>query len=87
MLPRMRILACLLPLSLTACADSQALEPVKTSLRCPELPRDLTAEARRKPVIKGEKGIEISGWLVRQVHVKNAALIRSIKLYNACRKT
>jgi hypothetical protein len=51
------------------------------------VPRDLTAEAARKPQIKGDKGIEVSGWLVRQVHVKNAALARSIRLYNACRKT
>jgi hypothetical protein len=56
-------------------------------MRCPPLPRDLAAEARRKPTIKGAHAIEVSGWLVADVRRKNSALVRSIKLYNACRTT
>jgi hypothetical protein len=49
------------------------------------MPSDLAAEAKRKPVVKGETWAEVSGRLVNQVHSKNAALRRSIQLYNDCR--
>lgn len=51
------------------------------------LPSDLTAEANRKPTIRGTSGLEVSGWLIGDIKRKNFALIRSIKLYNACRNT
>lgn len=82
---KMVLLALCLPLSLPACGGSP--EPIKTALRCPALPSDLAAEAKRKPTIKGTAALEVSGWLIGDIKRKNFALIRSIKLYNACRNT
>ena len=61
--------------------------PIKTELRCPPLPIDLVQESKRRPRIQGERGIEVAGWLVSDVKRKNSALVRSIRLYNACRAT
>lgn len=68
-----------------SCAESPTT--IKTALRCPALPSDLAAEANRKPTIKGTAALEVSGWLIGDIKRKNYALIRSIKLYNACRNT
>mgnify|MGYP001609996801 CR=1 FL=1 len=57
-------LACSVLCSLPACADLQTAQSVKTSDRCPAIPRDLVAETQRKPTIKGRAGIEVAGWLV-----------------------
>lgn len=54
--------------------------------RCPAMPNDVTMEAKRKPTIKGSTGIEVAGWLIADVKRKNSALVRSIRVYNACRK-
>lgn len=75
----------LLIASLPSCSGFQA-EPVSVELRCPAVPYDLVAEAKRKPTIKGRANIEVAGWLISDVKRKNSALVRSIKLYNACRK-
>jgi hypothetical protein len=55
-------------------------------LRCPALPSDLSAEARRKPVIRGATAVEVAGRLVTQVHEKNSALKRAIAAHEECRK-
>jgi len=62
-------------------------DELKTATKCPPLPSDLVAETKRKPRIQGERGIEVGGWLIADVKRKNSALVRSIKLYNACRAT
>jgi hypothetical protein len=51
------------------------------------VPTDLVAESKRKPRIKGDNAIEIAGFLVADTKRKNSALVRSIRLYNACRAT
>ena len=75
----------MIALSVNACSGSQ---PVKTkvALRCPEMPRDIVAESRRNPVIKGDSAMEIAANLVEEGKRKNRALRRSIKLYKACRR-
>lgn len=62
-------------------------EDISTDKKCPALSSDLISESRRQPVIKGNTGLEVAGRLVQQVHRKNAALGRSIALYDACRRT
>jgi hypothetical protein len=74
-------------MSLSACASYPPAEPVETALRCPELPGDIIAESRRKPVIQGTTALEVSGNLVLQAKRKNRALRRSIAAYDECRKT
>jgi len=47
---------------------------------------DIVAESRRKPVVRGETGVEIGGNLINQVHVKNAALRRAVVAHEECRR-
>lgn len=70
---------------LSACAGSP--EPISNELRCAPMPGDVAAEARRKPIVKGETGVEVAGNLINQVHRKNAAINRATKYYEACRKS
>lgn len=51
------------------------------------MPADIVAETKRRPVIKGEMGIEVAGSLVAQMHRKNAALTRAVAFHEACRAT
>lgn len=74
---------------LNNCSGSSELptSSVSTSLKCAPIPSDLTAEAKRKPVIAGETAVAVSAKLVSQVHRKNAALKRALAMYSACRAT
>lgn len=58
---------------------------VDVALRCPALPADLSVEAQRKPVIRGDTAVEVSARLVTQVHDKNSALRRAILAHEECR--
>lgn len=50
------------------------------------LPADIEREAKAKPVIAGNTAVEISGNLIIQQHKTRAALVRSVRLYEECRK-
>lgn len=71
-------------LIVASCAGSDV---VATADRCPPMAQDIVAEAGRKPAIKGDTAVAISGTLIGQVHAKNRALSRSIATYNLCRAT
>ena len=49
------------------------------------MPPEVVGEAKKKPVIRGETGVEVAGRLINQVHHKNATLDRAVKFYEACR--
>ncbi len=49
------------------------------------MPGDIVAEAKRAPVVQGETGVEISARLIKQIKVKNGALTRAVRNYEACR--
>lgn len=81
-------------LLLTGCStqpERPAPEALTNAVRCPRVPADIRAEAKRRvPVQRGIKEpaalVPVVGSLLVSVETKNAAMTRLIWLYEQCRR-
>jgi hypothetical protein len=76
-------------LTLNNCSGSVPISqsPIKTSVKCAAIPRDIIKNLRRKPTLTDADGYRLSLQLVREWTIQNETAVRLAALYRKCRAT